>query len=278
MENIKLLAITDIHHGLSFETKKSDAALSLLDKFVSYSNKVKPDLIVDLGDRINDIDREIDYSLMEDVAAKFKQVASRREHLLGNHDVKFLTPAENESILEAPVKSRSFDIGDWHLIFWSPNAQYTAQYGFSNDNDGILWLEDDLQRHPGRSVLFCHVPPFSGQLTGNYWFEENPWASRFPYADQVLNLLAEHPGLQMTVGGHLHWPRLNTLHGIHHITLPSLIESFYTNDLPCQAWTEITIGENIQIKISGTQRWEWQLPLRPHNLKWPNARSSARPD
>jgi len=268
--------VTDIHHGLSFETKKSDEALVLLDKFVSRANEAQPDCVVDLGDRINDVDKETDYALMEDVAQKFKQLENRREHLLGNHDVKFLTAKENETILDAPTTSRSFNIGGWHLIFWSPNTQYSSQDGFPDDNDGILWLEDDLKRHPGPSILFCHVPQFSGQLRGNYWFEKNPWAARFPYADRILQVLSEHPGLQMTVGGHIHWPRLNTLHGIHHITLPSLIESFYTSGASCQAWTEITLGENIGLKISGTQRWEWQLPLRPHSQKWPEVRASAR--
>ena len=48
-----------------------------------------------------------------------------------------------------------------------------------------------------------------------------------PYKKRILDILADHPGIQMTVGGHIHWPRLNTLNGIHHITLPSIIEGFF---------------------------------------------------
>ena len=36
---IKILAITDIHHGQAFETKKSGSALSLLDRFVQHANQ-----------------------------------------------------------------------------------------------------------------------------------------------------------------------------------------------------------------------------------------------
>ena len=71
---IKILAITDIHHGRAFETKKSGSALSLLDRFVRHANQTKPDFIVDLGDRINDGDQKTDYRLMHEVAEKFRQI------------------------------------------------------------------------------------------------------------------------------------------------------------------------------------------------------------
>ena len=116
---IKILAITDIHHGQAFETKKSGSALSLLDRFVRHANQTKPDFIVDLGDRINDVDQKTDYRLMQEVAEKFKQISIQREHGLGNHDVAFLSSKDNEALLNAPVESRSFIMRSWHFIFWS---------------------------------------------------------------------------------------------------------------------------------------------------------------
>ena len=273
---IKILAITDIHHGKSFETKRSCSALDILDRFVEYANVSQPDFVVDLGDRINDVDQETDYRLMGEVAEKFNQIAVRREHILGNHDVAFLTNEDNETLLNATVRSRSFILDDWHFIFWSPDTRYSTQSGFPEDDKAVEWLEVALDQHSGPTILFCHVPQVTGNLDGNYWFENNPWAAVLPYNKRVLNILADHPGIQMTVGGHIHWPRLNTLNGIHHITLPSIIEGFFSAGTACALWTEISISDTLTINITGSQNWEWKLPLREYGHKWPAPRKSSR--
>ncbi len=276
MEETKLLVVTDIHHGNSFETKQSDFALDLLNDFVKTANTTNAHFVVDLGDRINDHDHKTDYSLMQDVAQVFKKLAIRREHLLGNHDVHFLTADENATLLGSPVQSRSINVGDWHFIFWCPNTKYTRDIGFQSDDEAFLWLKNDLKKNKGPTILFCHVPQLAGQLTGNYWFQNNPWGTHFPNYEKLIKLISEHPSIQMTVGGHLHWPKLNTLHGVHHITLPSLIEGFYTNNKACGAWTEITLHSNIIVEIYGQQHWKWELPLRPKGQQWPKPRPSAR--
>ena len=140
---IKILAITDIHHGKSFETKRSSSALDILDRFVEYANRSQPDFVVDLGDRINDVDQETDYRLMQEVAEKFNQIAVRREHVLGNHDVAFLTNEDNETLLNAAVRSRSFILDDWHFIFWSPDTRYSTQSGFPEDEKAVEWYNSD---------------------------------------------------------------------------------------------------------------------------------------
>ena len=50
---LKLLIITDIHHGIPVKTKQSQASLMLLDQFVTIANNSDSQLIIDLGDRIN---------------------------------------------------------------------------------------------------------------------------------------------------------------------------------------------------------------------------------
>ena len=273
---IKILAITDIHHGQAFETKKSGSALSLLDRFVRHANQTKPDFIVDLGDRINDVDQKTDYRLMQEVAEKFKQISIQREHVLGNHDAAFLSSKDNETLLNAPVESRSFVMRNWHFILWSPDTQYSTKSGFPQDTKAVDWLETTLEKHSGPTALFCHVPQVAGNLDGNYWFEQNPWAAALPYKDRVLDILANHPGIQITFGGHLHWPRLNTLNGIHHITLPSIIESFFSGGAACGSWAEICISDDLAIKINGHQNLEWKLPLRKYGDKWPTPRLASR--
>lgn len=272
----RIAIVTDIHHGPAFQTKRSDSALDLLDGFVSRLGEIAPDLVVDLGDRINDVDLETDRILMREVADRFKRIRGKREHLPGNHDVRFLSIAENETLFDAPMTSRSLDINGWHLVFWCPDMRYSTGTGFAEDPGALTWLERDLADNPGPSVIFCHVPQFAGALRGNFWFQNNPWAAALPYAEVALNILTGHPGVTMTVGGHLHWARLQTLGGIHHVTLPSLIEGFFTGGPAAGAWTEIELGESITVTVRGREPWRWELPLRPSGRSWPTPRASAR--
>ena len=275
-KELRIFAITDIHHGIPFGTKHSDAALSVLGNFIKNANSSAPDLIVDLGDRINDLDHGTDLILMEEVAEKFKKLNSHREHLLGNHDVHFLSVTENETILNTNLKSRSLDLCGWHLIFWCPDTKYSTSEGFGEDKGSLEWLKADLSLNIKPCIIFCHVPQYVGDLKGNYWFENNPWAASLPYSESVLNVIQKDSTVKMTVGGHVHWPRVSTLHDVHHITLPSAIEGFFSNGKPCNAWSEIIVGEHISINIKGSKCWQWVLPIRETDAEWPVPRNSSR--
>ena len=271
---LRLLIITDIHHGAPVRTKQSQASLMLLDEFVTIANNSDSQLIIDLGDRINDLDHTTDLRLMKEVAERFSKIKCQKEHLIGNHDIHFLSVEENEKLLSSNLRSRSLDLCGWHLVFWCPNAKYSPETGFGDDQESITWLQKDLKTNDKPAIIFCHVPQFSGDLTGNFWFANNPWAASLPYASTVLDIIQKDPNVKMTVGGHIHWPSLSTLHGVHHITLPSLIESFFSNGKPCGAWTEITIKDQIVIAIFGNEHWQWTLPIRHKGTEWPEPRAS----
>ena len=54
----RIAIVTDIHHGAPSHTKRGDTALDLLGQFADWANAQKPDLVLDLGDRISDIDTQ----------------------------------------------------------------------------------------------------------------------------------------------------------------------------------------------------------------------------
>ena len=55
--------------------------------------------MVDLGDRINDLNSATDAMIQQALQAIFASVAAPRVHLLGNHDVVNLSDAENAALL-----------------------------------------------------------------------------------------------------------------------------------------------------------------------------------
>ncbi len=72
--SLKIAIVTDIHHGKDAEAKKGSQALPLLKKFARFVAKQKPDLVLDLGDRISDEDPETDLRLEEEVSAAFEPI------------------------------------------------------------------------------------------------------------------------------------------------------------------------------------------------------------
>ena len=96
VEKLKLAIVTDIHHGPTRYTKLGALGLPLLEQFRDDVSETGADLIVDLGDRITNIDHDADMILMREVTSVFDGMAIPREHLLGNHDLHHLSIAENE--------------------------------------------------------------------------------------------------------------------------------------------------------------------------------------
>ena len=65
---LRIGLITDIHHGPDVDVRLGSAAPELLEKFTRrMRNDFHPDLIVDLGDRINDTDLDADKRRLGDV-------------------------------------------------------------------------------------------------------------------------------------------------------------------------------------------------------------------
>ena len=67
---LRIAIVADIHHGAPSHTKRGDAALDLMADFAAWANSEAPHLVLDLGDRISDIDEETDLQLEAEVVAR----------------------------------------------------------------------------------------------------------------------------------------------------------------------------------------------------------------
>src|SRR4051794_37865915 len=66
--SLRIAIIADIHHGADHFTKKGTAAMPLLAEFNRFVADAEPALVVELGDRISDSNRESDLVLEREVA------------------------------------------------------------------------------------------------------------------------------------------------------------------------------------------------------------------
>ena len=191
-------------------------------------------------------------------------------HLFGNHDIKNLTIQESEAILGTQLQHRSININGWHLIFWYADCSYTRKIGnLTLSASDLAWLEADLRQTTLPTVLFSHVPLSDGSMVGNYYFEMNP-RSRAGYHNAHLAraIIEKSARVVMAVAGHVHWNSLNTIDGIHYLTIQSLTETFTTPPHPAAAWAQLELEQQANMRVLGRDPLALTLALKNPGDHW----------
>lgn len=273
---LRLAIVGDIHHGADKLTKRGSAALSLLDQFLDFAAGSGADLIVDLGDRISDIDRETDLKLLTEVAGRFATSNLRRAHLHGNHDTAFLSGEENAAALGIGAGHSSLDIKGFHLAFWQPDARIPYPEPFRITTADLDWLAADLAATRLPTILFSHVPLSGASMVGNYWFANSPDHGGYPNAADARRVIAANDHVVLCVAGHVHWNALHRVEAVPHITIQSLTESFTTGGEPAAAWATLEIGDDIRWRTFGRDPIEVTLALRQPGERWPEPLPNVR--
>lgn len=245
---LRLAVVADIHHGPDVRTKRGGAALPLLRRALDEIVAWRPDAVIDLGDRISDVDPEADRRHAAEVAALFESLGVPRFHLLGNHDVAHLSAADNAAVLGCPAGHASVIVGGWRLVLWQADTTYDRARGLRLAVGDLDWLQAELAGSAEPVVLFSHVPLGGGSMIGNPYFEAQTRLAAYETdAAAIRAALAGSGRVALCVAGHVHWNALHTLDGIPHVTVQSLTESFTTGE-PSGCWASFEIAD-------GTARW-----------------------
>ncbi|MFC3124918.1 metallophosphoesterase family protein [Pseudoroseomonas globiformis] len=264
----RIAIVTDIHHGEDSFAKKGSAALHLMAEFARFVADAKPDLVLDLGDRISDRDHGTDLALEREVAEAFATIEAPILHINGNHDRDHLSVAENEAILGQPLGHRVIEAGAWKVAMWRADTCLLRPQGFLLQEADLMWL-DQVVREADRPLLIAsHVPLSGHDMTGNYWFERNPAISRYPGTERIRAVLARARVPVACVAGHVHWNSLTMVDSIPHFTLQSLVEVSTTTPDPAAAWGLMQLDTRIDWEVFG---------LDPFAARLDAARTARRP-
>ena len=267
-KKLKLAVVTDIHHGPTRFTKLGAFAVPLLEDFRDRVLKLDVDLVVDLGDRISNVDHDTDLGLMRDVMSVFEGMETRHEHLLGNHDLHYLSREENEAILGCSLDSHSFDLKGWHLIFWQLNLSHGYATNITPSESELEWLSKDLEKTTHPSIIFTHIPLNNGAMIGNYYFQNHIASSTVQHTSDAREIIEASGNVVMCVAGHVHWNDSSTIDGIRYLTLQSLTESYTTQTEASGAWAEIDIDDQVHWRAHGNDSMTYQAPVRGLNMHW----------
>jgi HAD superfamily hydrolase (TIGR01450 family) len=266
---IRIVLIADIHHGLFSEAKDGPAALPLLDAALDEINALRPALVVDLGDRINETSPEEDASRFHEVAERFRRLRSLWVYLPGNHDLVNLSMADCEVMLGVPLRPHSLDLSGWHLVFWQIDCRQRPG-GRTVGRADLDWLEADLRSTDLPSVVFMHVPVDDASMAGNYYFARGaPGGPAYRNSAEVRAVLERTDRAVLVVAAHVHWNSLSTIDGIRYVTIQSLTETFTTHPHPAGAWAVLDLApEGMRLDIRGRDAATFSLPFKRRGHHW----------
>lgn len=269
----RIAIVADIHHGPASTTKRGDRALALMEEVARFVAETRPDHMIDLGDRISDVDHATDLRLAREAADSFRAIDVPTSHICGNHDLDHLSVAENADILGQSLGHATIDLGDWRIALWRADARIRRgpEYrGFALTEPDLIWLANTARAADRPLLVVSHVPISGHSQIGNYYFQNNPASSVFPTADRARAALALASVPVICMSGHVHWNTITRVDGITHLTQQSLTESFTTEGEPAGAMGLLELGEMVHWEVTGgdpiTHAWRpdarrWMPPL-----------------
>lgn len=216
---LTLALSSDIHHGPDNAFVKGSAALERLSKALAELSLLRPDLLVDMGDRITDETADLDQQRLSEMSEVFATLSCPKEYLRGNHDLVALE--SQEKMLAGSLKSRSLDLKGWHLIFLD-TFDHTIAGALSHET--LDWLERDLAATALPVIVFSHQPLDGEKLIGNSIFEHDFAEHANPKGYLQARELIESSGkVKLALNGHCHWNHLVQRNGVSYLTLQSMV-------------------------------------------------------
>jgi 3',5'-cyclic-AMP phosphodiesterase len=279
---VNLALISDLHFGpearFAGKLRKLTASAEALTRaFVERMNARsvygRLDLVVNLGDDIEDEGLEADRERYLRCVGILREARAELVHVAGNHDVVHLSPGDLraawgplERLTAAPVPEGrlyyAFERGGLRFIVL--HTRERKDHDVSVGPEQIAWLEGELAAHPGPSIVLMHHSAADQDLRGNRWFEGSPHICLVRERRAIRALFARHGGVRAVFNGHLHWNHLDVIEGIPYVTLQSLVENL-DEDAPGRAAAAHALvrisDRRIVVEIEGAERARYQFDV-----------------
>lgn len=262
----RFAVITDLHFGqrTRFQgklRKLADQAPPLAELFVARMNRVaQPDLVLALGDFIEDESLEADRSRYERCVSVLRGLHCPVRFAAGNHDTLNLRDDDLRAAWghDGPL-FYSFDMSGAHVIVLRTVEETGREVRLPEQQ--LRWLRDDLKSARLPCVVAMHHSAADQDLRGNPWFERYPHLALIKQRQELRAAIADSGKVRLVVNGHVHWNHVDLHDGIPYVTVQSLTENV-EDDEPgraAAAWGIFTLDDNdVDIEIEGEQ------PVRFH--------------
>ncbi len=261
--HVRIGVVTDIHCGPDMDTRLGTQASVQLDLFCEAMRVFRPDIIVDLGDRINDTDPGRDRERTVWTRSMLRRVGVPVLHLLGNHDVVNLPKAELVALLDKRGPSEYLDWGGLRLILLDSQDPMFDGVGGTVGMEQIAWLRRAVTDSPGPCMVFCHHPLDEQEVASHWFFGARPHLAHAVNRAGVRSVLEECGRVRAVLNGHMHWTRRTTISGIPYVTLGSLVDCALTDGRPAGTHAEVVVADTaVSVRVHGARPAAFDFPAR----------------
>src|SRR5512135_1989185 len=189
----------------------------------------RPELLVNLGDDVEDATAELDRARYRECLDILDRATADRLHVAGNHDVINITEEElrgewdrsagwaKEAWAATGKLYYSLDRGGVHFVVL--HTRESKDRNISIEPEQLLWLERDLEAAHLPVIVLMHHPATDQHLVGNRWFEGRAHVALVQERKKLRSILERHRerkpgGILAVFNGHLHWNHLDLINGI----------------------------------------------------------------
>ncbi len=236
---LKIGLVTDIHNGPDMDTRIGSQAIPMLTRFVAAMRRFQPDIIIDLGDRINDVSVAEDRARIQAVRDHLTSVGVPVLFLYGNHDLINVKPEEQRRILAKKGDYESLDCKGFHLILLNSQDPTIEGVGGTISETQIGWLQEDLRTSVGPTLVFCHHPLNEQDSRGHWYFGDHQRYALAVNRERARALLERSARVRAIFHGHMHWNHVSVSNGMAYITVESLICNGLTGGPPAGCFAEV---------------------------------------
>lgn len=267
---MRFALISDEHFGptayFQGKLRKLTAhAGELCEAFVRRMNdEVQPDLVVNLGDVIEDESRAADLEHYGQFVSILSQLKSPVLHVAGNHDQVNLSDDDLRSLWGHQGELHySRDVAGVHFSILR-TIEHT-DVAIHLPEEQIEWLRADLAQSALPSVVLMHHPASEMRLDGNRWFEKRPHVCRVAERRALQQVVSDAPRVVAVFNGHVHWNHFDVISGVPYITLQSLVENL-DDDAPGRAAAAHAVVDlderRLVVRVAGAEPVRYQVELR----------------
>jgi 3',5'-cyclic AMP phosphodiesterase CpdA len=222
--------ITDVHFGPEARwqgklRKLTHLAGELTRDFVRQMNdEVKPDLVVNLGDDIEDESREADLQRYGECQAILRTAHAELVNVAGNHDLIHMN-REDLSRFWARTGPLyySFDRAGWHFVVLHTLERQDVDVRVPETQ--IAWLREDLAAGTSPTVVLMHHSASEQDVEDSRWWPGRPHMALVKERAEIRRVFEQSGRVRAVFNGHLHWNHLDLIAGIPYVTVQSPIEN-----------------------------------------------------
>jgi 3',5'-cyclic AMP phosphodiesterase CpdA len=264
---ITLGIVTDLHFGPEAWhegklRKLTHLGPGLAADFVRRMNEeVHPDIVINLGDDIEDESREQDLARYGECQSILRRCAAPVVNVAGNHDLIHLNREDlNRFWQRTGPLYYSFDTAGWHLVVLHTIERKNVDVRLPDTQ--LEWLRADLRAGTEPVIVLMHHSASEQSLDDSRWWPGRSHLALVKERAELRRVLAGSGRVRAVYNGHLHWNHLDVIDGIAYVTVQSLIENVDEDvpGTPAAAHAVVRLEEHrMVVRIRGADPARYQV-------------------